>query len=121
VRPTAYDVGKSLKPFKNALEFIAQNYHRKISIGELARLSNMSERNFTRRFVQAMRCSPHRYVTDTRIAMACGQLASKDPPVSSVAECNGFFSISSFNRAFRRTTGVSPREWRKRYTSPRPS
>ena len=44
VGPTAYDVGKSLRPFKSALELIARNYHRKISIGELARLSGMSER-----------------------------------------------------------------------------
>lgn len=108
---------KSLGPLKKALEHIARNYYRSISIAELARMCAMSERNFTRRFTEALGCPPHQYVMDTRIAMASGQLMKEETSISRIAEENGFFSVSAFDRAFKNKTGAPPREWRRKHTS----
>lgn len=105
---------RSVGPLKAALEHIARNYFAPIPTPELARMCGMSSRNFSRRFAEAVGCSPHRYVTDTRVAMACGQLANANVAVGRIAEDCGFMTISSFNRAFKARTGKAPREWRKK-------
>jgi len=104
---------KSVGPLKAALEHISRSYYEPIRVTELARMCGMSRRNFTRRFTDAVGCPPHRYVTDTRVAMASGRLLKKDASVAFIAEDSGFLSLSSFNRAFKSRTGVSPREWRQ--------
>ena len=104
---------RSIARVKKALEFIAQNYYEPIEIGKLAALCNMSSRNFARRFSEAVKRSAHKYISDTRIAMACNHLRFVDAPISYVADQSGFFSISSFNRTFKEKMGMSPREWRK--------
>jgi AraC-like DNA-binding protein len=111
----AQAVRGSLDRVKVAVEHIARHYHERIEIGTLAELCNTSPRNFTRLFTEAFRRTPHEYLTDTRIAMACSHLLKKDTPISLVAEECGFFTITSFNRAFKERMQVSPREWRKRH------
>jgi len=105
----------SLDRVKRAIEHIAGHYHERIEIGTLAGLCNTSPRNFSRLFTEAFHRTPHEYLTDTRIAMACSHLLKKDAPVSLVAEECGFFTITSFNRAFKERMEMSPREWRKRH------
>jgi AraC-like DNA-binding protein len=39
-------------------------------------------------------------------------LAGSARPIGRIAAECGFPTLSSFNRAFRATTGASPREWR---------
>jgi transcriptional regulator GlxA family with amidase domain len=102
----------SIGHVKKALEHIAQKYDEPIEINDLARMCNMSLRNFSRRFSEALKRSPHEYIVDTRIAVACSQLLRRDVPVSCVADQTGFRSISAYNRTFREKMGMSPREWR---------
>jgi AraC-like DNA-binding protein len=105
---------RSVAHVRKALEHIGQRYYEPIEIGTLARICNMSLRNFTRRFSEALQRSPHEYIVDTRIAVACGHLLRPDAHISYVADQSGFSSISAFNRTFKQRMGASPREWRKR-------
>ncbi|MGC4059815.1 MAG: AraC family transcriptional regulator [Aquabacterium sp.] len=53
-----------------------------------------------------------------RHALALGYLGDKSVPLTDVADMLGFSSQSSFIRAFKRWTNVSPGEYRRMKTQP---
>jgi AraC-like DNA-binding protein len=103
----------SLSRIVPALNHIAENPGRSMSIAELARLSGMSESNFRRLFCNCMGQSPHLYVLQVRIHLAKSLLHDPCLRIIEIAGRCGFETLSTFNRAFRKLTGMTPREWRK--------
>jgi AraC-like DNA-binding protein len=106
-----------LKPYlierlKPAIEHVMSAYWERISIPLLARMCCMSPRNFSRLFRKALDKSPQQHVMEVRFAMACNQLRTTADPISKVALDNGFPTISSFNRMFRKRIHQTPRQWR---------
>ena len=83
------------------------------TLTELAELCKLSVRQLTRGFRASRGCSIGDYVANNRIDHAKNLLAS-DQSVKSIAYSLGFSSPSSFCFAFRRATGVTPREFRQR-------
>jgi AraC-like DNA-binding protein len=53
------------------------------------------------------------YVMQARLLRAMALLAESGPSVLRVANVVGFESLSSFNRAFREKTGMTPSAYRK--------
>jgi transcriptional regulator GlxA family with amidase domain len=88
---------------------------RELSVVELARRVNMSSRNFIRRFKAATGNTPIEYIQRARIETAKHALESGSDPVDSVATRIGYEDVGSFRSVFKRVTGVSPTEYRKRY------
>jgi AraC family transcriptional regulator len=64
-------------------------------------------------FKAAMGAAPHRYVSQQRLENAMMLLAAGKRPLSDIALICQFSSQASFNRAFRRATGVTPGEYRR--------
>lgn len=56
------------------------------------------------------------YVNGYRIAEACRLLEETQKPVTEIMFDVGFQTKSNFNREFRRTTDMTPRQWRERQT-----
>jgi AraC-like DNA-binding protein len=48
-----------------------------------------------------------------RIRNACQTLAETDQSILEIALASGFQNLANFNRQFRKTTGMPPREYRK--------
>jgi len=86
------------------------------SLTELAGLCKISVRQLTRGFRASRGCSIGDYVANSRIDHAKRLLLAAES-VKSVAYTLGFSSPSSFCFAFRRSTGVAPREYRRRLPS----
>ncbi|WP_372814731.1 helix-turn-helix transcriptional regulator [Paenibacillus sp.] len=63
-------------------------------------------------------CTPLEYITRYRIEQAKRMLMNTDLPIGRIAEESGFETFSFFNKCFRRTTGTSPRDYRKRMWTP---
>lgn len=80
---------------------------------ELAELCSLSVRQLTRGFRTSRGCSIGDYVVQSRIDSA-KRLLSTDDSVKAIAYAIGFSSTSSFSYAFRRATGVTPRQFRQR-------
>ena len=79
---------------------------------EAARL-RMSRRRFTQLFRQLAGCSWLEQVTALRVGHAQHLLRSTRRSVTAIAfEC-GFEELSSFYRAFKKSTGMAPLEWRE--------
>lgn len=55
------------------------------------------------------------YLTRWRMQLAARRLADGDAKVSAVALDVGYDSEAAFSRAFKRTAGVPPAEWRRRH------
>lgn len=83
------------------------------SLRELAGLCKLSARQLTRAFRMSRGCSIADYVTQTRIETAKRRLASHES-IKEIATSMGFSSQSTFTYAFRRTTGVTPNQFRTR-------
>jgi len=80
--------------------------------GDLARHLNMSSSQVVRTFATLHGCTPMRWVSRIRIQQAAKLLREEDATLEDVAERVGYASPFSFSRAFKRITGVSPKEYR---------
>lgn len=52
------------------------------------------------------------YVNSIRISKACRKLSETDIPISVISDSVGFNTVRTFNRAFVKRMGISPREYR---------
>ena len=79
------------------------------------RLSGIAERSFKRRFFQATGMSPLEYVHTMRLEEAKQMLEAGDEPVEAIANEVGYEDAGFFSRLFRRSVGLSPAQYRKRF------
>jgi len=81
-------------------------------VAAMARQAGMSAYHFLRVFRAVAGVTPHQHLLRTRLHRAALRLAAGDAPVSAVAFDLGFNDLSTFNRRFRRVTGMTPGAWR---------
>jgi transcriptional regulator GlxA family with amidase domain len=79
-----------------------------------ARVS-MTRRTFIRRFKAATGSTPLEYLQRVRIEAAKRQLEATRENVVQVAARVGYEDLSAFRRLFRRHTGLTPTDYRRRY------
>jgi len=116
---TAYAIFSTQKnhvdrPILEAQEVIEHQGSREMSVADLASRVNMSTRNFIRRFKAATGNTPIEYIQRVRMETAKHALESGSEPVDSVASRIGYEDVGAFRSVFKRVTGVSPTEYRKR-------
>lgn len=90
-----------------SVEFIRNNYHRKISVKDIASNVHLSEAHFSRVFKNSMGISPYSYLREYRINMA-KILLEQGMSISETAQKTGWSSDSNFIYAFKQSVGVSP-------------
>jgi AraC-like DNA-binding protein len=83
------------------------------TIEELAFLSHMSVSTFQRKFAAIYGQSPQKWLLHQRMEHAASLLRYQHQPPSTVYQQVGYESHSSFSEAFKKTFGVSPREFRQ--------
>ncbi len=104
-------VGKQEK-ITPALEYIAQNYDKRISNDSLALRCGISTVYFRKLFSEIMRQSPIEYVQNMRMERAKEMLLSDYGSIGDVAIALGYQNICDFSRAFKKTVGVSPKAFK---------
>jgi AraC-like DNA-binding protein len=92
----------------NVVRFIEENLVDDISLETLAREASLSKCYFCKMFKKHFGMAPLKYVAAKRVEMAKRLLPKKDRNVSFVAYEVGFRDVSSFNKHFKRQTGVTP-------------
>lgn len=83
------------------------------TLAELGVLAHLERTYLSRAFAARMGETISDYLTRLRVGYAMSQLRSTDLGIAEVAGAAGFRDLSHFGRTFRRTTGVSPREYRR--------
>jgi AraC-type DNA-binding domain-containing proteins len=90
-----------------SLEFIRNNYGRKITVKDIADNVYLSEAHFSRLFKLSMDVSPYSYLKEYRIDMAI-HLLHQGVSINEAAAQTGWNSTSNFIYTFKKSTGVSP-------------
>ena len=94
-------------------DFIEEHLAEEISLAALAALADLSLYHFARAFTQSFGVPPHRYHMTRRIDRARSLLQKPALSVTQIGIQIGFRETSSFTRAFRRFTGLTPTEYRR--------
>jgi AraC-like DNA-binding protein len=96
---------------------VAENSMRPIVLAQAASAAHMSVPAFTRFFRKCTGKTFVEYLTELRVGAACRLLMETDRTVTQICYASGFSNLSNFNRRFRDLKGVTPREFRRQYSS----
>lgn len=94
------------------LDFIKKNFHKKILLGDLAKVACLSQFHLSRVFKIKTGYSPYEYIMMIRMNHAKHLLKSSDLQIKDIAFQSGFNSESNFTVAFKTQIGITPREFR---------
>jgi transcriptional regulator GlxA family with amidase domain len=96
---------------------ILENPRADLGLGALAEVAAVSPRHLSRLFRAELGLNPGTYVELTRIDIARRLLEDSAAPIKAVAFAAGFGSTATLRRAFMRTVGITPLEYRMRFQS----
>ena len=99
---------------KAMLTYIHAHYSEHLSVSDIGASANISEREAYRTFRQVLGTTPANYIQQYRVNCASRLLTETDDSVTEIAMECGFSSPNYFCMAFKETTGLPPREFRKR-------
>lgn len=106
------------KVLQTALDYIDRNYTRPgLSLNEVAQAIGVSPNYFSGMFSQEMEMTFVEYVTNRRMEQAKRFLKDGVLPASQIAAAVGYRDAHYFSFVFKKTVGVSPREWRAKNQS----
>jgi AraC-like DNA-binding protein len=111
--PVCETVRGSAPRIRLAMEYMLSNLARAVSLAELSEVSGLSPSQFLRVFKTTTNLSPHRYLTQARLAHARELLADSARPLAQVALDAGFSSQSHLTWAFHNYYGTTPAVFRK--------
>jgi AraC-like DNA-binding protein len=83
------------------------------TVAELARVVNLSRSVLAGRFVELVNVSPMQYLKQWRLGMAAGMLRNRRDNLARIADAIGYESEAAFSRAFKKSYGISPGQWRR--------
>jgi AraC family transcriptional regulator len=115
--PSRFIGGLSSRRLRIVLDYIEDTLDQSIKLRELAALAGISARHFERAFRQSTGSSPHAYVMERRLRMGRDLLINQpELPIEHIRLRLGFSSSSHFSSAFRRRTGVTPKNFRRTWS-----
>lgn len=100
------------------IDYIDEKYFEDISLLALSERFKMSKSYIARLFKNELHTTSSEYLNRVRIVNACRLLSFSDMSIGEISEAVGFHEQYYFARIFRKLTGVSPTEYRKRNLIP---
>ena len=102
----------------DAQRWIADNFAAASPVAEAVDRSGLSERTFKRRFRAATGETTISYVQRIRVERAKRALETGSAPIEEISWAVGYEDPASFRRLFKRVTGLTPGEYRRRFRLP---
>ena len=120
-RQSGYSVVQLSRPhsdekIRQSEEYLQQHFDSDVSIGHLAERVGMGPRNFIRRFKAATGRGPGTYIQTLRVSAAKELLETGTTSIQAVSSTIGYEDIGFFRNLFKRHTGMTPGEYRERFS-----
>ncbi len=96
-------------------EYIENNHQDQICLDALSEKFNISKYTISRTFRSITGYSFVQYLNNIRIIHAQNILVSTSQKITDIAYTCGFDSATHFERCFKKITGITPKEYRKKY------
>jgi len=98
-----------------SLRYLLKHYHEPIGVNDLAKAASMSLRGFHQAFLEHIGWPPGHELHRVRIESAKQLLASSTEKTEAIATSCGYQNVNTFWIAFRKDTGMSPNQYRKKF------
>lgn len=95
----------------NTVSYISKHYNENITLQDIAEYSNCSVTYLSRIFTKYMGLSVYKYLIEYRISQAAILLKSGSS-VTDAGYSSGFGDCSNFIRTFKKSTGMSPHQYK---------
>ncbi len=99
-----------------ACDYVLTHYGEAITVEQVAKRANLSGSQLQREFRRLFGVSLGEYILKVRLIMARRSLEATQLAVGQIALDCGFYDQSHFTRAFRKTNGMSPLAYRRRFS-----
>jgi transcriptional regulator GlxA family with amidase domain len=103
---------------QQAQQWLSTHFSVANPVEEAVKRSRLAERTFKRRFAAATGLTPIAYVQRLRIEDAKRRLERTDASVDEISWRVGYEDAAFFRRLFKRTTGMAPGAYRRRFSIP---
>ncbi len=100
-----------------AVVYIQQNYHRDLTVDEVAGFCKLNRNYFSRKFKEEVGCTPQEFLIRQRLTNAAELMRLTNLPIKTIAAQCGYPNQLHFSQAFKKYYGMPPREWRKQNDS----
>jgi two-component system response regulator YesN len=100
--------------FREILRFVNENFAQDISVQSLSAQYNFNPNYMSQLFKKVLKMTFTDYVTMLRISFAGNLLRTAPYSVSEIAERSGYDDYFYFTRVFKKTTGMTPTEYKTR-------
>ena len=100
---------------KKAQEFIEHNFQEKITVDRLSTMFAIGRRSLERRFKKATQNTVSEYIQRVKIEAAKKSFETSRKNINEIMDDVGYSDTKAFRTVFKRTTGLSPIEYRNKY------
>lgn len=97
--------------------YTLSNYKNDITLDEVASLSNLSVTSFCRYFKLMTKKKFYDFLIEIRVSHACRFLIENKLPTEVICFDCGFNNVSNFYRHFKKVTGMTPLDYKRKYLS----
>ena len=105
----------SLGKLQSVKEYIDSHYAEKLSLDELSEQFFLSKFHLSREFKRIYGITVGSYILAQRITYAKELLRFSDKSMEAIAAACGIMDTSYFNKVFKKSEGISPSQYRKRW------
>ena len=99
-----------------SLKFLWENCHKPIGVDDLVKVAAMSRSGLHQAFLEHIGRPPGNELHRVRIERAKKLLTQSGMKLEEIAEMSGYQSANSFWVAFKHSTGISPKQFQKRFS-----
>ena len=99
----------------NLKKYVQHRWHEPFTLADAAAAIGISPSRLSRLFLEKTGVAFRLWVRHERVKRATRLLGSTEKSISEIAHAVGFRNSRTFERSFKKTTGVSPSQYRKLY------
>jgi AraC family transcriptional regulator, arabinose operon regulatory protein len=120
-RPEIQWQGNTPKAVVQTVRYIEEHYAAPLSVPRLARMACLCTEALARSFKKYQGDTIGRFIMKVRVRETAHLLTHTDATIDEIAERTGFPNRAYLSRVFKKTTGESPAEFRRRQATGRPN